>query len=947
MNKIIILSFTKAALAAALACFIAFTATAQTVPEGLSIDNDFAEGEDGYYYVNMLSGFNKTKTITLPEGFTSSFKVYDDGGKNKYYSNNCGSKLILTAPTGYVLQLSGDITTELISDCLTVYDGNDKKDGKELLNGVSSNTLRNIPTIISSGNSMTLYFYSNSVKSNSGLDLTVKLIEQTEHIISVNTATGGSVTCNKTKAKPGEIVTLTIGTQTNGYLLSDINIVYGDNEIVPINWDGMNDNDVTFRMPTDAVTVTPIFTNNFVADNGLFLNMPSSGSKSFSIPTNVKSFKVYDNGGKYNNYSNNYNGLLTLTAPSGYVLQLFATVTTESDYDYLTVYDGNNNSATELLKKAGSSGWGNETTFSPIVSSGQSMTITFSSDDSGICEGLDLTVIVAQPNSSPTSYIIRFNKNSDEAFGTMPVQTHKYNATSALTANSFERIGYAFAGWATSADGAVKYTDKAQVKNIVQNGASFGELFAKWIKTLSHSAITISDISDQTYSGEPFTPVVTVKDGNTTLTENTDYTVTLPEGGSINAGDYTITITGKGNYTGTVTKNFSIKAKTLISNNVSDISAQTYTGSAIEPTVAVTDGTKTLVKGTDYEIALPEGGCVNAGDYTVTITGKGNYTGTVEKTFTINPRVTTSGALTLTEYGNRTTAEIQGDFSNISSEDKSLQISNPKTVNIVIFKRSFSKGIPATIMLPFNFTLDASIGSFYTIESVAKNDNGEWIATPKVVSGTLQANTPYIFKTAKDLTELSFEDENGITLQSTSTIEINTNGDWTLHGVYEKTMLDGDGEFNYGFAGEKTADGISVGDFIRAGEGVWADPMRCYLTYKKGELTKAATVLPDRIRVVFPDEENSNNETTDIIENPETEDVVTPVSEFVSDSVVKVWSFGGTLYIEAQPDMDYTIVDLSGRTIKKGVTHSTHEELNLNTKGIVIVKIGNKTFKLK
>ncbi|MBR6178316.1 MAG: hypothetical protein IKQ70_10605 [Bacteroidales bacterium] len=407
------------------------------------------------------------------------------------------------------------------------------------------------------------------------------------------------------------------------------------------------------------------------------------------------------------------------------------------------------------------------------------------------------------------------------------------------------------------------------------------------------------------------------------------------------AGFYDITMTDAGN----VKWNVSI-LKTAGQMDV--VPDQTYTGSEIKPEPLVMAGSLNITKGTDYEYSYTNN--TNAGTATVRATFKGTYAslGYVEKTFTINPKVTTLGALTLTEYGDRTTAEIQGDFTNISSEGKSLEILKPKTVNKVIFKRSFTKGIPATIMLPFNFTLDASIGSFYTIESVAKNDNGEWIATPKVVTGTLQANTPYMFKAAKDLKELSFADENGITLQSTSTIEINTNGDWTLHGVYEKTMLDGDGEFNYGFAGQAvTADGISVGDFIRAGEGVWADPMRCYLTYKKGELTKAATVLPDRIRVVFPDEENSNNETTDIIENTETEDVVTHVSEISPENGVKVWSFNGTVYIEAQSDMDYTIVDLTGRTIKKGVTHSTHEEINLNAKGIVIVKIGNKSFKLK
>lgn len=406
-------------------------------------------------------------------------------------------------------------------------------------------------------------------------------------------------------------------------------------------------------------------------------------------------------------------------------------------------------------------------------------------------------------------------------------------------------------------------------------------------------------------------------------------------------GYYDITMTDVGNGKWSV----SILKTVAVMDAVPD---QTYTGSEITPEPLVMAGSLNITKGTDYEYSYTNN--TNAGTATVRATFKGTYAslGYVEKTFTINPRVTISGALTLTEYGNRTTAEIQGDFTNISSVGKSLEILTPKTVNKVIFKRSFTKGIPATIMLPFGFTPDGdNIGSFYTLKSV-ECKNGEWIATMSNPVTYVTANTPYIFKAAKNLTELSFEDAVGITLQPTSDIKENPNGDWTLHGVYEKTKLDGDGEFNYGFAGQAvTADGISVGDFIRAGEGVWADPMRCYLTYKDGELTKAATVLPDRIRVVFPDEENSNNETTDIIENTETEDVVTPVLEISPESDVKVWSFNGTVYIEAQPGIDYIIVDLTGRTIKKGVTHSTHEEINLNAKGIVIVKIGNKSFKLK
>ena len=173
-------------------------------------------------------------------------------------------------------------------------------------------------------------------------------------------------------------------------------------------------------------------------------------------------------------------------------------------------------------------------------------------------------------------------------------------------------------------------------------------------------------------------------------------------------------------------------------------------------------------------------------------------------------------------------------------------------------------------------------------------------------------------------------------MQSTVTINANTSGDWTLHGVYYKTLLDNPNEFDYGFAGQAT-DGISVGQFIRAGEGVWADPMRCYLTYKNGELTKSALDLPDNIRVVFPDEE----------EQSDNDDIVTPVSSISESTGVKVWSYNGTIFISAQTSMEYQIVDMGGRTIRHGVTASNREEVSLNgIHGIVIVKIGNQTFKL-
>ena len=281
-----------------------------------------------------------------------------------------------------------------------------------------------------------------------------------------------------------------------------------------------------------------------------------------------------------------------------------------------------------------------------------------------------------------------------------------------------------------------------------------------------------------------------------------------------------------------------------------------------------------------------------------------------------------------------TNASVQGDFS--STESGFLEIETAEQVKQVTFNRTFTKGVPATVMFPFSFDASKVDGKFYTLASVAPI-NGVWTATmSNPITGTIEANTPYIFKANNNLTKLTFDNgSEKVFLQSTVTINANTSGDWTLHGVYYKTLLDNPNEFDYGFAGQAT-DGISVGQFIRAGEGVWADPMRCYLTYKNGELTKSALDLPDNIRVVFPDEE----------EQSDNDDIVTPVSSISESTGVKVWSYNGTIFIDAQPDTDYTIVDLSGRVIKTGVTHSTREEITLSATGIVIVKIAGKIYKL-
>lgn len=67
--------------------------------------------------------------------------------------------------------------------------------------------------------------------------------------------------------------------------------------------------------------------------------------------------------------------------------------------------------------------------------------------------------------------------------------------------------------------------------------------------------------SSYTYDGNAKTPEVTVKDGSTTLTSGTDYTVSYSN--NTNAGTATVMVTGQGSYQGTVTKTFTIEKGTL------------------------------------------------------------------------------------------------------------------------------------------------------------------------------------------------------------------------------------------------------------------------------------------------------------------------------------------------------------------------------------------------
>ena len=172
-------------------------------------------------------------------------------------------------------------------------------------------------------------------------------------------------------------------------------------------------------------------------------------------------------------------------------------------------------------------------------------------------------------------------------------------------------------------------------------------------KDLSRTIIKLSE-TKLPYTGKPVEPEVSVLYKGQKLEKGKDYTVSYFD--NVNAGTATVTISGAGEYTGSVTASFVIDPKPISSLEVSGITAKTFNGKAQTQAIVVNDGIVTLVEGIDYDVAYENN--VHAGTASVVITGKGNYTGTVTKTFTIKKA---SNTITAKNFTKTYSTNRQGD----------------------------------------------------------------------------------------------------------------------------------------------------------------------------------------------------------------------------------------------------------------------------------------------
>ena len=201
------------------------------------------------------------------------------------------------------------------------------------------------------------------------------------------------------------------------------------------------------------------------------------------------------------------------------------------------------------------------------------------------------------------------------------LDTNYYAAGSTIVLTSNIPEGYVFSSYSVkdAAGNTIAVSENAGAYSFTMPAADV-VINISTKKLLTNSDISIADITTQTYTGSEIKPAVVVKDGETDITSQCTITYT----NNTNAGTATVTITAKSesNYSGTVTKTFTIapKAVTVTADN------KTKEYGAADPELTATVVGLIGEDKIAYTLSRAEG--EDAGEYTITASGEatqGNY----------------------------------------------------------------------------------------------------------------------------------------------------------------------------------------------------------------------------------------------------------------------------------------------------------------------------------
>ncbi|MCI6305211.1 MAG: MBG domain-containing protein [Subdoligranulum sp.] len=381
--------------------------------------------------------------------------------------------------------------------------------------------------------------------------------------------------------------------------------------------------------------------------------------------------------------------------------------------DAIRLSDGNGNTVAGNLQLRYKAEGGEWTDAKPELPGTYTVGVYFDSNDknayaSGMLNGISTTLTIQKAEGSGTVNMEDYTYGDDTP---APVPTSTTNGTA--------DVSYRYTGDHYDSDkapvNAGNYTVTATFKATeIYNEAAATDSFTVSPKKLTDNDVKFSS-AEFTYNGEVQKPEL-----QTSLTAE-DYSAVYSDESSKIVGSYTVTVTGKGNYTGSVTctytiikangsgsvtmadytygdkapapvatsatngtagvsytyesrdgttyaKNetapthvgnytvtahfaetathkactatadFSITPKSIVADDFTlNATEFTYNSSEQKPAVLAAEGRK-MVEGTDYTVKSPDAS-TNAGSYKVTVTGQGNYTGSVELSYKILPAV--------------------------------------------------------------------------------------------------------------------------------------------------------------------------------------------------------------------------------------------------------------------------------------------------------------------
>ena len=290
------------------------------------------------------------------------------------------------------------------------------------------------------------------------------------------------------------------------------------------------------------------------------------------------------------------------------------------------------------------------------------------------------------------------------------------------------------------------------------------------------------EVEDATYDGQAHLQEPVVMMGNTTLTKNVDYAVSY-SGACINAGKYTLTVTGIGMYTGSKTATFNVLPYNINNDNVQiknvvnmgyDWDPSTYepifyvyyTGSDItfnaadvEVAIRVNYSYTNLTPNTDFTISIDPSPVHDVGNYTLNVNGEGNYTGTKSLSFS----VVYSAPHDITVTNTATTATLTWSDENTplrwEVEYRIYDLSAPHDIyypfEIVGIVSSDTKSITLTGLIPESEYMVRVRGIYSDSQSQWSYERVMFETSTKITIGESESGTEYLPTTTDSLYAVS------------------------------------------------------------------------------------------------------------------------------------------------------------------------------------------------